>query len=148
MKIFVKLVVMGILSGLVLGGYLKIVEQLTAKQVYTLLLNVDYLPIIQDWSLSEIQEFSLHMVVSVWLAIALYFILGSDKIFPYVILSVLIGALLYLTTVLSDQTPLLTDTAAFVYWLMGHLIYGIIIGILASQVGIDRNEEKNEKSNN
>lgn len=142
MKVFVKLVMIGILSGLVLGGLLKTVEQLTDKQVYRLLLNVDYFPIIQDWPMNEMQDFLLHMVVSVGLVIVLYLTLGK-KVNRYIILSVLIGGMLYLTTAFSDRTPALTDMMAFIYWMVGHLIYGIIIGIFVVLMtkGLDNNEE-------
>ncbi|UJL46118.1 hypothetical protein KFZ58_17425 [Virgibacillus sp. NKC19-16] len=147
MKIFLNLVVIGIVSGLVLGGVLKTVEQLTGKLVYTLLLNVDYFPVIQDWPLNEVQDFLLHIVVSVGLVIVLYFTLDNGKIHHYIVMSVLIGGLLYLTTAFSGRTPALTDVTALMYWLMGHLIYGIIVGILIvlMKKGLDDNETKEKE---
>lgn len=137
MKIFVKLAVIGIFSGLILGGFLKAVQQLTTIPVYVLLLNVDYFPVIQDWQMNEMQEFFLHMVVSVGLVIVLYVTLGRleihRKIHPYITMNVLIGGLLFLTTVLSDRTPALLDRTAFIYWMVGHLIYGVVVGILITK---------------
>ncbi|MEC5424368.1 hypothetical protein QGM71_12785 [Virgibacillus sp. C22-A2] len=136
MKIVFKLVTSGILSGLVLGVFLKVVEEVSEKTVYTLLLNIDYFPIIQYWKLSETVEFTLHIIVSVLFAAVLYFLFKQrnihKKISAYIVGSIFVGGLLYLTTAFSDRTPVLTDSAAFIYWMVGHLIYGVIVGCLLS----------------
>lgn len=134
MNVFIKVIMAGFFSAMVLGGFLKIVEQLTGKMVYVLLLNVDYFPIIKDWQLSEITAFLLHVFVSVILAIILYklfYKLGiSGKVFPYVLVSFLIGFTLFFTTTLSNRTPNIMDVAAFNYWMIGHLLYGMIVGCI------------------
>lgn len=124
-----------------LGAFLKIVQAVTGKQVYTLLLNVDYLPVIKNWELGEGLEFTLHLGVSVMLVFVLYTVFVrrglSENFSPYVVANVLIGALLFLTTSFSNRTPEFTDGAAFLYWLAGHLVYGVVIGILISRIKKD-----------
>lgn len=134
MRWLIKLIIAGVLSALALGVFLKIVEQVTGKAVYMLLLNVDYLPIVQDWKIGEMQEFMLHVFVSVILVIALYFGFGRlgiyRKVYPYILASLTIGGGLFLTTAFSERTPDVTDVAAFIYWMVGHLIYGALVGCI------------------
>src|SRR5699024_1434212 len=50
MKRFSKLLGIGIISGLILGSMLGIIQRFTNKKVYLLLMNVDYIPIVKDWN--------------------------------------------------------------------------------------------------
>lgn len=126
-----QLFLAGILSGVVLGVFLKIVEQVTGKYVYTLLLNIDYFPVVGNWEIKEPIEFALHLVVSVILVFVLYVLFRNwqveSKLSPYLVGTILIGFLLYPTTVLSDRTPYVTDWAAFLFWISGHAIYGMAV---------------------
>ncbi|MBP1970952.1 hypothetical protein J2Z83_003089 [Virgibacillus natechei] len=134
MQLFVKLAAIGIFSGVVMGGFLKVVEQLMNIPVYVLLLNVDYFPIIQDWQMSEFVEFLLHILVSVALVIILYGVFDkwkmNRKMYPYILANLLIGGLLFVTTTFSVRTPAITDLAAFLYWMIAHLIFGMFVGVL------------------
>lgn len=129
-----KLMLIGIVAGGIFGLFLKVVQQFTGKKVYTLLMNVDYVPILKDLQLNEFVEFSLHIVVSVILVWILYFGLGSigyeQSIFIYMWINVVIGGFLYATTVFSERTPEITDIVALTYWLGGHIIFGLLVGIM------------------
>lgn len=126
----------GIASGILLGLFLKIVEHFTSLKVYTLLLNIDYVPVLNELKLSEPIEFALHLVISVLLSIALAVFLkqknwSRGRSLSWVTLVCLtVGLLLYPTTVLSVHTPELSDFAALLFWLAGHLLYGIALGWL------------------
>jgi hypothetical protein len=126
----------GIASGILLGLFLKMIEHITSVKVYTLLLNVDYVPVLKELKLPELIEFSLHLVISVLLSIALAIFLkqknwSRERGLSWVSLVCLaVGLLLYPTTVLSNRTPELTDPAALLFWLAGHLLYGIALGWL------------------
>jgi uncharacterized membrane-anchored protein YitT (DUF2179 family) len=61
----------GIVSGIFLGLILKLVEYVTGLKVYTLLLNVDYVPLLRNYEITELGEFALHIVISIILAIAI-----------------------------------------------------------------------------
>lgn len=61
----------GIAAGILLGLFLKIIEHITSLGVYTLLLNVDYVPLLKELKLSELVEFALHLAISILLSIAL-----------------------------------------------------------------------------
>lgn len=132
MRLWISLIMAGVTAAFALGGFLKIVELITDEKVYTLLLNVDYFPVIQDWQMGEGTEFSLHIFVSIVLVIGLYWVSKQLrlywKIYPYIIVNIILGGLLYLTTAFSERTPYILDVTAFIYWEVGHLIYGAIVG--------------------
>lgn len=124
----------GIAAGIILGLFLKIVEHFTSFKVYTLLLNIDYVPVLKELRLSEFVEFAFHLLISILLSIALTVFLvqkqwsrvRSLSLVTFVCLAV--GLLLYPTTALSVRTPELSDLAALMLWLTGHLLYGIALG--------------------
>ena len=134
----IKPLVGGLISGIVLGLFLKLIQSITRLKVYTLLLNVDYIPILKDLKLSEVVEFGLHMVISIGLAIVLNFYiikkgLGKVAIHRFVIrVSLIGGLLLYPTTFLSERTPPITSGYAFLFWMAGHWIYGFVLGRVLS----------------
>ncbi|MBT2703295.1 hypothetical protein J7E34_08345 [Chryseobacterium sp. ISL-80] len=125
-------------SGIALGLFLKLIQFLTNLKVYTLLLNVDYVPILKNIQLPEIIEFGLHLVISIMLAFILNLYikrkrLRKEAIHRFVLrVSLIVGLLLYPTTLLSERTPSITDAYAFVMWMAGHWIYGIILARILS----------------
>lgn len=131
-----KAILAGLISGVFLGLFLKVVEITTSIKVYTLLLNVDYVPILQHYKLSEIIEFSIHLFISVVISISLLFFFNKKnlptikRILIVILFSFVIGVLLYPTTALSNRTPSLTNLPAFGYWLLGHSLYGGLLGFL------------------
>ncbi|WP_134701759.1 hypothetical protein [Ammoniphilus sp. YIM 78166] len=134
----------GVVSGSLLGLLLKLVEHYSHIRVYTLLLNVDYIPLLNQFFLPELIEFSLHLLVSVGLSIILLYILEKKEVgklegFQVVfVVSLLIGLLLYPTTSLSSRTPALTDGLAWIYWLLGHGLYGGVLGLMLRRRGQEK----------
>ncbi len=116
--------------------FLRIIQSITNLKVYTLLLNVDYVPILKDMHLPEIVEFGLHLVISVILAfgVNLYIFkeeLQKEKIPGFVIkIGLVVGLLLYPTTLLSDKTPEITSSFSLLFWMAGHGLYGAVLGKL------------------
>jgi hypothetical protein len=131
-----KAVMAGIISGIALGLFLKLIEQSTHLKVYTLLLNLDYVPIINQFVVPEILGFVIHLGISICISIGFLFYIhrkpfpASKKISLAVLLSVIIGLFLFPTTALSTQTPALTNLPALFYWLVGHYLYGLILGLM------------------
>lgn len=128
--------VAGIISGILLGLFLKVAEEVTTLKVYTLLLNVDYIPILNRVTFPEIIEFGFHLIISVLLSIVLMVYIQSQQVkerkrIPFVIIvSLILGILLYPTTAFSDRTPALNDFPALFLWLLGHALYGYLLGFL------------------
>lgn len=131
---FTQLVWAGIAAGIILGLILNMVEHFTSYKVYTLLLNVDYVPVLKELQLSDLTEFMLHLLISVLLSMALTLFLqqkawSRKRSMSFVILVCLaVGLLLFPTTALSVRTPALSDLAALAFWLTGHLAYGLALG--------------------
>lgn len=124
----------GLVSGIVLGFFLKLIQFYTNLKVYTLLLNVDYVPILKNIQLTEMFEFGLHLIISIMLAFILNVYINrkglkTTAIYRFVLkVSLIVGVLLYPTTMLSDRTPSIMDAYAFLLWMAGHGIYGVVLG--------------------
>lgn len=135
-KIQIPFACAGLAAGIVLGLFLKAIEGLTSQRVYTLLLNVDYIPILKEMKLNEWVEFGLHLFISILLGIFVGAYAhwkgwkGSALIVMTVLISLAVALLLYPTTMLSERTPKLLNGEAFSYWMLGHLLYGATLGVL------------------
>lgn len=133
-----SLAFIGIISGLFLGAFLWVVQIITTKNVYTLLINVDYIPVLKEWNMHPITELVLHLIVSVIVVFLLYAIFKrwnmQYRVLPYVLANGVIGVLLYGTTSFSTRTPALLDYFAIFYWILGHLLYGLIVGIFLQKL--------------
>lgn len=133
-KATTKSLIGGLLSGIALGLFLKFIQSVTNLKVYTLLLNVDYIPFIKQIKLPEIVEFGLHMVISIILAVVLNMYINrkgiqNEAIHRFVLkVSLIVGLLLYPTTILSERTPSITNAYASLAWMAGHWIYGLVLG--------------------
>lgn len=131
-RVLLKGSLAGIVAGLVLGLFLKWMEALSGAKVYTLLLNVDYIPFL---NFNEFGDFVLHLLVSIPLAIVLLFLVvyfgwKSGIIWRMLLFSFIIGVLLYPLTLLSERTPPIDSASNISLWLFGHMIYGLFLGIL------------------
>ncbi|MEJ8307049.1 hypothetical protein [Saccharibacillus sacchari] len=135
----------GLLSGVLLGLALKAVQHFTGHEVYRLLLNADYVPVLKEFRLSERAEFGIHLVISIVLCIILGLIWerlarggrlsGSKMTGATAAVGILIGALLYPTTLLSSGgTPPIDSLPSWLWWLSVHAVYGAVSGVLLFQV--------------
>lgn len=121
----------GLMAGFVLGGFLYVFQQWTDIPVYTLLMNVDYFPVLGSMYLPDWIEFSLHLLVSTVVVWILYFLLKKkrleQKLIPYLFYSSIIGLIIFPTTVLSVRTPEIDNIWAWVIWMSGHIVYGFSV---------------------
>jgi len=131
-----RILLVGLVSGLVLNYYFKFIEWLTGDKVYTLLLNVDYFPILKNYTFPEWIEISFHLVVSFALAFIYVWLWKRwNKPFLYTVLTaLLIGLIIYPTTGFSDRTPAVTDLSALAWWQTGHLLYGWLVAWLLQRL--------------
>ncbi|REB07306.1 hypothetical protein DVB69_10705 [Sporosarcina sp. BI001-red] len=124
----------GLIGGLILTFLFKWIESATGEKVYTFLLNVDYIPRVGDIGFPEWIEILFHLVISVAVALGfylMYYLRPSWKqraITICTVGSVVIGLALFPTTALSERTPEITDGLSLLYWLMGHAIFGAVLG--------------------
>lgn len=130
----------GLVAGLVLNYMFKFVELVTMVKVYTLLLNVDYIPIVNRYTFPEVIEIAFHLIVSIVLSLCLYLLIRFMKITTErkvvdlcIVVCVAIGIVLFPTTALSDRTPSVTSLSAFSIWVAGHALYGFLLGVLQAR---------------
>ncbi|MFA9557961.1 hypothetical protein ACERII_11695 [Evansella sp. AB-rgal1] len=136
-------IIAGVIAGIILGLLFKVMEEVWSIKVYTLLLNIDYFPIIKDIPFPEVIEFSFHMIVSVLLSCMIRAVLFRKEmsykayINFIVFLCFLIGLILFPTTALSTRTPPITQVEAWICWLLGHVLYGYVLSRLLLRKKID-----------
>lgn len=126
---WLHILLVGFISGFILGLFLKWIQYATGSLVYTLLLNIDFVPFLPE-RLPEPLEFTLHLVVSVIIAwIYRIWIRFSPHPWRYGILIGIASSFLFIPlTLMSDRVPAITDMTAYSYWLAGHLLYGLSLG--------------------
>jgi hypothetical protein len=130
-----RAILAGIGAGLFIGIFFRIVEFEWQIRVYTLLLNVDYVPVLSNLALTEATEFSIHMMISVGIALVFYRLVQRTPyakriVITFISWSLALGILLYLTTLLSAKTPDIFDVSAICVWLVGHALYGFLLAFL------------------
>ncbi|KIL44747.1 hypothetical protein [Jeotgalibacillus soli] len=120
----------GVWSGIVLGFYLKVMEMLTGIKVYTLLLNIDFIPLLGSVSFPEWIEFFFHLIVSIIIGILYVYSLnffhntGKKQWLFALILTLPTIFLFFPLSILSiKEVPEIDDFPAFLLWTSGHLIY-------------------------
>jgi hypothetical protein len=120
----------GTVAGILLGLFFKAIQFSTGLKVYTLLLNVDYIPILNRFTFPESIEFGFHLIVSIVLGVLIMKFLPPNQQSWIMMIGIVIGILLFPTTALSSRTPAISDYPALIYWLVGHTFYGIILRLL------------------
>lgn len=126
----------GIIAGVSLGLLLKLAQQATGYKVYTLLLNIDYIPGLGSYQLSEFGEFVLHLTVAVLLAFIVMGVANRHRMTAGALIVLCIGLntaiaiCYYPLTNLSESTPPLTSFPAFFIWVGAHILYGLLLGFL------------------
>ncbi|QPC46206.1 hypothetical protein [Mangrovibacillus cuniculi] len=130
--------IVGTLSGFVLGFSLKWIEMLMDKKVYILLLNIDFIPILGEYTFAEWIEFAFHLIISLIIGILYVFILEKGILGSWLnkwsLAAVLTFPTLFLYFPLSmlaiKDVPPPTDYLAFLYWVIGHVLYAISLPII------------------
>ncbi|MCA0987923.1 hypothetical protein [Guptibacillus algicola] len=125
----------GTISGIILGFLLKGIEASTGILVYTLLLNIDFIPIIGNIEWPETIEFIFHLIIS--LAIGVVYSIGSYRyfhkrkvaqvVFSYLLTLPTVFLYFPLTYLAEKPTPPLTDIVAIGYWTLGHAVYAAVL---------------------
>ncbi|MFC4403228.1 hypothetical protein [Gracilibacillus xinjiangensis] len=130
-------IILGTISGVVLGCFLWFIEKLSNIKLYTLLMNVDFIPGVEG-DLSPVLEWFFHIVIA-WLIALLYLslqrILSKRYHKPAALLLSITAAISYfpLTLIAKKETPSADDVIAITLWFIGHVIYGMVLYILAKR---------------
>ena len=138
-KIFYTLVY-SLIAGIFLGLFMKWLQDVTGYKVYTLLMNVDYIPILKEYIFPAWIEFTFHLIIAVILAYAIVWVAWKKHytrkqlIRFTIVVNITIAIALYPTTALSDRTPALYSFPSFGLWLVAHIAYGIVLGVLLARL--------------
>ena len=138
-KIFYTLVY-SLIAGIFLGFFMKWLQDVTGYKVYTLLMNVDYIPILKEYIFPAWIEFTFHLIIAVILAYAIVWVAWKKHytrkqlIRFTIVVNIIIAIALYPTTSLSDRTPALFSFPSFGLWLVAHIAYGIVLGVLLARL--------------
>lgn len=134
MKVLNKLIGIGILSGLILAGCMKLVYLGTGNEAYRLLYNVDYFPLIHIYDDTPYFGIGFHYVFCIVSVVGLYVLLSlfnmQKKMSLYILVYTVGSGLLYFLTLLTNDPPFASNMLSWFYWTGSHLIYGVSVGIL------------------
>lgn len=106
-------------------------QQLTSSKVYTLLLNVDFIPYFRQVDWNELMLNTFHIIIS-WAIVLVFFLLvnkiGLGRWLSSIGLS-LCGASVYfpLSIFAKQSVPAVDDWLAIIIWYTGHLLYGLLV---------------------
>ncbi|GAA3713918.1 hypothetical protein GCM10022378_00910 [Salinicoccus jeotgali] len=129
---FLKLVLIGFISGVLLAAIMKTVRKVTGNKADILLYNMDYIPVLKQWSDKSITGILFHYATCISSAVVLYYILlplGLESlVWPYVVVFTAGGGALYFLSALTETPPSKDDAAAWFYWTLGHAIFGFAVG--------------------
>ena len=139
MQIIKLAIFIGIASGTLLGLLMKLVEEMAGILVYTLLLNIDFIPFLSRFRFTEPVEFLFHLLVSI--AISYLFIqfakrMGSGASISRLMAASIvlclptIGFYFILGTLAIKKVPAWNDWGAFLYWLLSHTVYACSLPFL------------------
>jgi hypothetical protein len=129
----------GVFSGILLGLLLKIIESFSHVRVYTLLLNVDFIPFIGQIKWSEPIEFLFHLIISICIAFVFIYLanhLNFEKSLPklwlmsFILCLPTLGLYFVLSVLAIKEVPAWNNWMAFTYWSIAHLIYAWILPLL------------------
>ncbi|UOQ86534.1 hypothetical protein [Gracilibacillus salinarum] len=118
--------VIGTIAGMVLGVFLLVVESITGEKVYTLLLNVDFVPFLQNRT-SVLLEWFFHLLIA-WMITWVYVTFTNRRMSTVLFISCA-AALTYfpLTIIAVQSTPAVSNGMAILYWFIGHGLFGITL---------------------
>ncbi|RRN69049.1 hypothetical protein EI200_18005 [Peribacillus simplex] len=134
-KTFYKVSLIGLINGIMLGLTMKWVEMFSGKQVYKLLLNVDFLPVIGTVPWSEASLYFFHLLFSLAITFSYVYILHPLKLFrewnkyTLAFLTIIPAIMLYfpLSALSKTEVVLPSDLTAFFLWSLLHLFYGLFL---------------------
>ena len=132
--------VYSLIAGVFLGFFMKWMQDVTGYKVYTLLMNVDYIPILKEYIFPAWVEFMFRLIIAVMLAYVILWIAWKKhytrkRLIRFtIVVNSIIAIALYPTTALSERTPALFSFPSFGLWLVAHIAYGIVLGALLARL--------------
>ncbi|WP_374056560.1 hypothetical protein [Rossellomorea sp. FM04394] len=124
--------IIGLVSGTLLGLFLKWMQGMTGIKVYVLLLNVDFIPVFGDKDFPEWMEFLFHLVISCVIGVVLVYMMERLNVSgkgAWILSFALTAPTVFLYFPLSylaiKDVPGLLYGEAIILWTAGHLLYAL-----------------------
>ncbi|PAE15770.1 hypothetical protein CHH91_12475 [Virgibacillus sp. 7505] len=127
----VRVFCIGSISGIALSVWMYLWQQLTSSKVYTLLLNVDFIPYFRQVDWNELMLNIFHIIIS-WAIVLVFFLLvnkiGLGKWLSSIGLSLCAASVYFPLSILAKQSvPAVDDWLTIIIWYTGHLLYGLLV---------------------
>lgn len=134
MRTLSNLFTISFIAGIILLLFLKMIMLTTGNPAYVLLVNFDYVPVIQDLKPVWLMGYIFHFITCIVSVIVLYYVLKfykkENNLWIYVVCYTLGGGALFFLTSLSPQPPAADDFFAWFFWTLAHFIFGLVVGAL------------------
>jgi hypothetical protein len=131
MGMFVRILLIGSIAGLILSGWMFLWQQLTGIRVYTLLMNVDFIPLLKQVEWNQLLLNLFHLIIS-WAIVPVYIMLKrrltvNKWLIGMIMSTVVAGVYFPLVMLAVKPVPAMGDGYALFIWYTGHLLYGIFL---------------------
>src|SRR5699024_2574113 len=133
MIIFIKLILIGIISGIILAGVMRAFRLMTGSKADILLYNMDYMPFLKKWSDYWITGILFHYATCIASAVILFYLLvpftREMTVWSYILVFAAGGGILYFLSALTETPPDWNDAAALLYRTFRHVVFTLSFGI-------------------
>ncbi|MBH0166022.1 hypothetical protein IHV12_13950 [Fictibacillus sp. 7GRE50] len=137
-------ILFGSLAGILLACFFYVPEVLFGLNLYTFLLNIDFLPLPDSIIYNEPFQFVLHIIIAIIL-IAFVDLFCRIYSHPYqisLIINVIMSFTFFPLYHLAVEKPFSAPvTLPFIIWLLGHILFAIIIAYFVTLLNKKRSTD-------
>ncbi len=134
MNLFTKFIIISLVSGSILAGFLKIIQLILHSDAYILLFNMDYIPLLKNIDTILGAGYIFHYVFCFVSIIVLFYFAKivhlQANIIVYVLVFTIGSGVLYFLTALTSKPPEATALDSWMYWVIAHALFGITVGVM------------------
>lgn len=131
---FLVLTAISFIAGTILILFLRIVLEITGNTAYFLLFNFDYIPVVNTLQSVPFSGFLFHYITCFVSVVVLFYFLRrfrwQRRYWLYILVYTIGGGALFFLTALSPKPPEASDWASWMYWTVGHALYGCVVALL------------------
>lgn len=128
-----KLIMIGIIAGMVLAGCMKLIYVLTRNEAFKILYNVDYIPLIRAFENISYFGIIFHYIFCIVSVISLFYLLKlfclHRKPSLYILIYTSGAGILFFLALLTNDPPSVLNFSTWLYWTLSHVVFGIVVAI-------------------
>lgn len=129
MKKSAAFISIGLISGIFLALFMKMMQFFTGNKAFYLLFDVDYVPLLNQLHPNWMTGLLFHFGTCILSLSVLYYLLSYVHLekspVAYALIIGIGSAGLFFLTALSTKTPEITDMEAWFYWVLGHFLFSL-----------------------